>query len=1482
MGAKAQMFTPKGMKRDYSDSKASPDFSYENHNIRITSRGDSTLLSITNERGPKSCPITGLTQLILTVNMEFNASENITTCTLSPYASVKIVADNPSTSSSVLLDFTNGDTVQVSGDIRNSTLRVEDSTYYDPSEQVIHVLDEFRTSSIIHGVCIGHCVLNSFVTLFCTTRKTLGTSGTDYIIRLEESDGEFNMKVLYQGDLNFSQDHPIETIGIYETEDIQKVYWLDGVNQSRVINIAGSDYYFQRSLLINTPFDFIGDLKLQEQVTVERVDNSNGSFRAGVIQYAFTYYNRNGQESNIFYVTPLQYISYTDRGGSSEDVIHCSFNLSIRNIDGFLYRSGEILRFTPTYDYLRVYAIYRSSLDATPEVRIVKDIDLNIRGVIGYGSLGCSCVDLGSGELIDPSILLYLGGDPISFYTFAHKDNTLFLGRYKLLRSEITEDIRTIIKNNINSFSPGFAYKDNIIYDPNESFFNIGKDQSQITTFKGGETYRMGVQFQHKTGKWSEVVFLKDIINTLYPRIEYDPDNLTWHLNLVRGLFFIPQTVREALINLGYRKARGVIVYPSEQDRSVIAQGILCPTVSNLSDRDSNTPYAQASWFFRPSIRNDSGVEIDSLFTNALHSWVEFRHNKFLPTNNTFRAEVQSNNSTNSDRKSQFVVNQSIVTLHSPDITFNEELWNLRQEGYKLRLVGRIRFIKSISYNSIQASGAYYTKEITQKDLPYGLAVINYTGEDLQPKSTVCAPSFYRNLHNFFSDNIPSDASLAGKPQPGTWEGGGPEEIHGEVNGLYSFVIYPWHRSNKLTSLPDSYSTTAARLENQIKSQYYLCDSYYESLKSYDLDDCQVFSSEDLSTLRLKLGTGTNSKSINYYGNINTTLTGLYDIETQVNLIQGSGAISAPSSDGAYQTVPYGDNQGWQGILMKYKTTPHGVLVLPHTMNPGNLESWILPSATDSNDGVGVVDNGFAYGYRQDNLNLGNINNTLYGYLWIGEIYKETVENRFGGDDETAITQNLWLPAGQSVSILTGDDQTGDTRVYLEVGDTYYQRYECMKTYSYDSDSINNMVEILSFPCESRINMSGRYDRNIGQNNNTAMSPTNFNLLNTVYSQQDNFFTYRALDYDRFYQDYFPNSVTWTKSKTIGELIDSWTSISLASTLDLDGDKGALTALRRLNNEIYSFQPRGISRIFFNSRTQLLTSGVGSGSVPVEIANSGKVDGKAYILTGAGSSNKWSILPTPSSIYFIDDLTSSLQMLTGQSIVDLSAKFAFRTWVEKVIDTEPWNPKDFNNVVSYYDPTNSDVYFVTNSGETTVCYSELLGQFSSFFNYDNIPAMFSINGRLFSFKDNLLWEHEAGDYNNFFGQIKPYSIEVIANLDAPIDKIYNTVEWRATIQEDGQDSTSTFDTVRVTTDGDYQDTGEVPILNKVNSPVGGILSKDSVSLRRKFRIWRIPIPRASSNKRDRIRGPWAHIKLAKNNPKKEKMELHDIVVHFFE
>jgi hypothetical protein len=42
------------------------------------------------------------------------------------------------------------------------------------------------------------------------------------------------------------------------------------------------------------------------------------------------------------------------------------------------------------------------------------------------------------------------------------------------------------------------------------------------------------------------------------------------------------------------------MVEPMLQDKSVLAQGFICPTVYDASVRDSNAPYVQSSWFSRP------------------------------------------------------------------------------------------------------------------------------------------------------------------------------------------------------------------------------------------------------------------------------------------------------------------------------------------------------------------------------------------------------------------------------------------------------------------------------------------------------------------------------------------------------------------------------------------------------------------------------------------------------------------------------------------------------------------------------------------------------------------------------------------------------------------------------------------------------------------------------------------------------------------
>jgi histidinol-phosphate aminotransferase len=98
---------------------------------------------------------------------------------------------------------------------------------------------------------------------------------------------------------------------------------------------------------------------------------------------------------------------------------------------------------------------------------------------------------------------------------------------------------------------------------------------------------------------------------------------------------------------------------------------------------------------------------------------------------------------------------------------------------------------------------------------------------------------------------------------------------------------------------------------------------------------------------------------------------------------------------------------------------------------------------------------------------------------------------------------------------------------------------------------MNNIVEILSFMCETRVNIAGRYDKNRGLIDNTFITNENFNLINKGYTQKNNFFSYMILD-SRFGLEQFKTQLTWTKVKSAGALVDNWTNITLTNTLDLD------------------------------------------------------------------------------------------------------------------------------------------------------------------------------------------------------------------------------------------------------------------------------------------------------------------------------------------
>lgn len=1454
------------MQRDLSVSAFNSEYAYENKNIRVMPTDENTLLSIVNEKGTKPITIEGI-----------------------------------------------GETIE--------------------------------------GTVIGQAVIDNELILF-TTKESI-----DRIYKIWYEEDKFKGEQLYPNidlseeellktSLGFDSKYPIETTSFYENDSIKKVYWTDGKNQPRVINITATKEV--RDSWNSNSFNFVPTLKLKETVNITRNMVANGAFAPGVIQYAFTYFNKYGQESNIFYTSPLYYISYNNRGAGPEDRVSNSFDIIMSNVD-------------TSFDYLRIYSIHRTSINSTPVVNRVADIAVS--NTIKYTDSNTS------GDSVDPTELLYIGGEEVVFGTMTQKDNTLFLGDIKTKRKTLDSTIRNYFRGKSITFS---SHNKSISSPEPKGYYpysnQLKMNSYQFKTFKYLEYYRFGIQAQHYTGKWSEPIWINDVRNTVHIDTTFYSSN---NIGLPVAEFTLnDSTIINRLLDNGYVRVRPVVVYPTINDREAICQGILCPTVYNVSDRYGNSPFAQSSWFTRPnapfddykahhyhqdsegnwsadwgefdglnpSIYSRAGVmtnnrtnvsdgtttyNMDSVNKGA---WAEFRHNYPIPGNSERNAEIQCiwnppskpyvDNSMDdagvaswvSQYAENYYIDQNIVTLHSPDIEFDNEVRSIDTSGLKLRIVGVVPITSFAADIDIQTSTPV-NNFYDSSELPLGFykepvgAENGFYTDSGYPFFSKSYGDSHFGWRGLISGAFWFDEVTAYKKDTGN--------THHYTTG---FVVYPWHRNGSLNNTKfatDGYRSAMldkkkiSNMRFSYKTQYMDSDRIWNAYISGNstrtgISGIAVFDSNEVSLVRLPAQENSGLSDINYYGNVDKLLTvsrigdkkdgypimtsGVQNADTDAHKLFSGGYIQVDSKFTDQIT-------GTDPVRIKYKSTPHAVLALNYTTSGAQR---ILPTIQDYNVGYPTTTDIWNVNYvggdvtseqhlfwdknkdissiSQDVITTGitgdvsMMGGIQYGWLWLGELYNDNVQNRFGGQTEEAFENNVWLPCGDPISLVdTNNEAKSSVTIRWEEGDTYFQRYDHIKTYPFTLEDQNAVTDIVSFMCETRVNIDGRYDRNRGQTSNFSITPENFNLMNDVYSQPNNFFNYRTINPNKLNLDNFHNSITWTKTKTAGELVDTWTNITLASTLDFDGDKGYVRSLKRLNNNIIAFQDKGISQVLYNENMQIASTE----GVPIEIANSGKVNGKRYITDRIGCTNKWSICETPNGIYFIDDITKGIFLFNGQ-LNNISDKLGFHSWINKVSDeVNIWNPVDFDGFVTYYDKVNGDVFFI-NKNEC-LGFSEPLGEFSSFYSYESTPYFANLGDKGIWIRDGKLWLHNEGDYNMFFGTYQPFYTTVIANPDMTKDKIFNTLEFRAdSWDKEGNLLNTTFDTLNVW--NEYQE-GTSTLSNTLDRPS---------SLKKKFRIWRANIPRAKANGRDRMRNPWLYIKLSMEEENVNKTILHDMIVHYFE
>ena len=556
-------FSPRGMNQDITKSKHPTEFYFEGKNIRITTTDNQSTGAISNEKG---------NTLELSI----------------PDITIDTVANTITYNTDVL-------------------------SYSDNNELEQQIFAGNAVTFSNDQQIIGYTLTRNSIILFSHGNKLDCIWEVDNIL----DNNDYEITLLYCRNLNFSS--AIQAIYNYENEIIEKVYWVDGINQTRFINLRHSIENGDLEELIDLEsniLNIVSDFEISQPIITDVT--TGGTHTAGKIQYAYNLYRLNSAQSKI---SPLTKLIPLDKGlfggGDVDEEVGAVPIIEVNDLD-------------ESFTHIKLYGIKYTSFNQLPFVALLVDEEIPSTRTITHYDDGNFIQEISLDEF------LFLGSDPIVPKHIESKDNYLFSANLTELVFDLDIDCRaysfpinstttTVLDNvrYINGVLPFTGALSNIGGDiatitntyileekhdavnPNYDYFKFqynsnylggeGKylkyylSQSNIVNdedyqfFKDREIYRLGIQFYNRLGQTSPVKWIADIkapsgnmtqnFNTL--KVELKPEFYT----AIIGLTGDDKPV-------GYKIMRADRTYT---DRTIICQGSLNGMMSNGTERTNDS-----------------------------------------------------------------------------------------------------------------------------------------------------------------------------------------------------------------------------------------------------------------------------------------------------------------------------------------------------------------------------------------------------------------------------------------------------------------------------------------------------------------------------------------------------------------------------------------------------------------------------------------------------------------------------------------------------------------------------------------------------------------------------------------------------------------------------------------------------------------------------------------------------------------------------
>lgn len=246
------------------------------------------------------------------------------------------------------------------------------------------------------------------------------------IFTIHKVDKNYNPTLLFLDTVNIPTTK-LDVVGFYESEAIQKIYWVDnGTSELRFANVANPNLIeLNRKFLSTVP-----TVSLKQPIITGFVTGGS-SHTSGSIQYAYNLYKLNGAQTKISPLSNIVYLNTGDKGNQVSVQVDKAPIIKITGID-------------TTFDRIRLYAIKYNSLNATPEIRLISEQDIT-------SSLEFIDDNNSTVNTLSLAEFQFLGGEIYYPKHLKVKDNHLFLFNYKTKKFDIDFDARAYRYDNLGN-----------------------------------------------------------------------------------------------------------------------------------------------------------------------------------------------------------------------------------------------------------------------------------------------------------------------------------------------------------------------------------------------------------------------------------------------------------------------------------------------------------------------------------------------------------------------------------------------------------------------------------------------------------------------------------------------------------------------------------------------------------------------------------------------------------------------------------------------------------------------------------------------------------------------------------------------------------------------------------------------------------------------------------------------------------------------